>query len=81
MTIEYQLIQIASQISNRPINTITLNSSFQTDLRLDSLSLTELIIACEEEFQIEIDLDHPATLQANTLKDLYEVVILLTTPN
>lgn len=81
MTTEEKIIEIAASISNKSINSITLNSSFQNDLRLDSLSLVELIIACEEEFQIEIDLDHPATLQANTLKDLYEAVILLTNSN
>ncbi len=34
---------------------VTLNSSFVEDLGADSLDLTELIMAMEEEFDVEID--------------------------
>lgn len=81
MTTENRIIAIASKISNKPINSITLDTSLRNDLNLDSLSLTELIIACEDEFQIEINLDHPDTVRAKTLKDLHEAVIMLTASN
>ena len=51
------------------------------DLRLDSLSLTELIIACEDEFKIEIDMDHPDTADAKTLRDLYNGIVSLINSN
>ena len=33
---------------------IDLDTSLYGDLKLDSLSLTEIIVACEDEFKIEI---------------------------
>jgi len=81
MTIQEKIIQIASSLSRKPINEITLNSSLIEDLELDSLSLVELVVACEDEFQIEIDMDHPDTAVADKLQDLYNAVVMLTSSN
>lgn len=34
---------------------VTMNTSFRSDLNVDSLSLFELVMAFEDEFNIEID--------------------------
>ena len=39
---------------NSPENTVTLESSFIDDLGADSLDIVELIMALEEEFDMEI---------------------------
>jgi acyl carrier protein len=67
-TLETTIIELAKTYSKA--NTIHLDSLLTADLGLDSLSLTELIVACEDEFKIEIDMDHPDTAKAKTLRDL-----------
>ena len=60
---------------------LNLDLNLKTDLGLDSLSLTELVVACEDEFSIEIDMDHSDTINAKTLRDLYDGVVLLVNSN
>ena len=71
-----KIITLASQYSNNKLHEITELSTFKDDLLLDSLSLTEFIIACEEELLIEIDLDDPRAYSIKTLKDLIEIIEL-----
>jgi acyl carrier protein len=59
------------------VSNVTLTMHLKTDLELDSLSLTELVVACEDEFGIEIDMDHPSVRLAATLKDFYDGIVLL----
>lgn len=64
---------IAEQL-NVEESTITINSSFKEDLGADSLDLFELVMALEEEFDIEIpseDLSSINTVEEviNYLKD------------
>ena len=64
-----------SKIYGKPKNDITINSSFKEDLRMDSLSLVEFIVACEDEFDIEIDLDSDQNSKIKTLKDLHDAIV------
>jgi len=64
-----------SKIYGKPKNDITINSSFKEDLRMDSLSLVEFIVACEDEFDIEIDLDSDRNSEIKTLKDLHDAIV------
>ncbi len=64
---------IAEQL-NVEEDTVTLESSFKNDLGADSLDLFELVMALEEEFDVEIpseDLTSIATVEdvVNYLKD------------
>lgn len=77
MDLETQIIEFARQLTKNKNQAITLDSRFKEDLRFDSLSTTELILACEEEFNIEIDIEHPDTAKARTLRDLYNAVTML----
>jgi acyl carrier protein len=81
-TLEQQFMNLVKQEFNKKkIPDITLDAAFRKDLGLDSLSLTELILACEEMFNIEIDVDHPETAQATTLRSLYNAIVQLTGQN
>jgi acyl carrier protein len=73
MNIETTVIELSKKFAGKKadLENITVNSKFKEDLHLDSLTLTEFVIACEDEFQIEIDLDDPRTANA---KELYELI-------
>lgn len=74
--IEIQLIKLTEKYSKIK-EIIHLDMDLLNDLHLDSLSLTELIVACEDEFSIVIDVDHPDTSKARTLRDLYNGIVSL----
>lgn len=76
--VQKQLLELVNREFNRNKSyEVNLDSTLRKDLGLDSLSMTELVIACEEEFGIEIDLDHPDTARAKTLRPLYEAIVNL----
>jgi acyl carrier protein len=60
---------------------VSLDLTLKDDLKLDSLSFTELVVACEDEFGIEIDMDHPDTQAASTVGDLYSGIQRLISAN
>ena len=72
--IETQVIEIAKQYVKKGFE-VSLQSRIKDDLKLDSLSLTEIIVACEEKFQIEIDLD---TINPNSFITLFDLYFLIT---
>lgn len=76
MDIETKVIELSKQFAGKKTNleNITLHSKFKDDLYLDSLSLTEFVIACEDEFQIEIDFDNPKTSSATQLYELVDAI-------
>jgi len=81
-TVEEQLLSIVDKFFNKKkINPLHLDLSFRNDLGLDSLSSTELILCCEEHFNIEIDVDHPATSTAKTLRPLHDAIVQLIDQN
>lgn len=76
--IEDTVITLAKGTTRVKDVVVTLESRFKEDLRLDSLSITELVISIEDVYNIEIDMDHPDVANAKTLRSLYDAVILLT---
>ena len=72
--IENIIITLADQYCKKKNYTITSQSKFKEDLAFDSLSLTEFIIACEDEFGIEIDLDDPRASSVKSIEDLTETI-------
>jgi acyl carrier protein len=75
-TIETQLLDIVkADFNKKKSHEVTLDSTFRKDLGLDSLSLTELLIACDEKFNIDIDLDqYPGVAEARSLRPLCEII-------
>lgn len=71
--LETQVIDIAKKYAKKG-KEISLQSDLKEDLKLDSLSLTEMVVDCEDEFQIEIDLD---TIDPKSLKKLFDVYFLV----
>ena len=55
MSVEEQVRKIIVEQLGAAEDAVTLEASFVEDLGADSLDLTELIMAMEEEFGIEID--------------------------
>ena len=58
--------EIVAESLNADVDTLTEETSFKDDLGADSLDLFELVLALEEEFDIEIpteDLEQIATVQ------------------
>ena len=78
--IQQRLFAIISKFYN-PKTPVSLDLTLKDDLKLDSLSFTELVVACEDEFGIEIDMDHPDTRNAKTVHDLYNGILVLTGSN
>lgn len=54
MSVEEKLMQIIKEQLGVSEKEVTLEASFVEDLGADSLDLTELIMAMEEEFDVEI---------------------------
>jgi acyl carrier protein len=77
---QQRLFAIISEYHNMNIP-ISLDLKLKDDLKLDSLSFTELVVACEDEFGIEIDMDHPDTQAARTVGDLYSGIQRLISAN
>ena len=78
--IQQKLFSVISEYHNMNIP-ISLDLKLKDDLKLDSLSFTELVVACEDEFGIEIDMDHPDTQAARTVGDLYSGIQRLISAN
>jgi acyl carrier protein len=70
---ESQVINIVKQYVKKG-KEVTLQSTLKEDLRLDSLLLTEIIVACEDHFSIEIDLDTIDIKNFKTLSDLCQEI-------
>ncbi len=51
---------------------ITMDTSFKDDLAVDSLDLYDLVMALEEEFNIEIPTDR--TVEIETVEDLIKIL-------
>lgn len=69
MTIEKEVIEIVAEQLGVDYNEVTPSKSFVTELNADSLDLTELIMALEEKFGIEISED-----KAEKLKTVQNVI-------
>ena len=78
--IQQRLLAIISKFYS-PKTPVSLDLPLRDDLKLDSLSFTELVVACEDEFGIEIDMDHPDTQAARTVGDLYSGIQRLISAN
>ena len=78
--IQQKLFDIILKL-HKPNIPVGLDLTLKDDLRLDSLSFTELVVACEDEFGIEIDMDHPDTQAATTVGDLYSGIQRLISAN
>jgi len=76
--IQQKLFAIISKFYS-PKTPVSLDLTLKDDLKLDSLSFTELVVACEDEFGIEID--HPDTQAAETVGDLYNIIVNLVSSN
>jgi acyl carrier protein len=78
--IEQRLLETINKYKESDVN-VHLDTSLKEDLKLDSLRFTEMIVACEDEFNIEIDMDDLDTRSAKSVRDLYNIIVSLVSSN
>jgi acyl carrier protein len=78
--IEQRLLETINKYKESDVN-VHLDTSLKEDLKLDSLRFTEMIVACEDEFKIEIDMDDLDTRSAKSVRDLYNIIVSLVSSN
>ena len=71
--IEQRLIDIIKDYSKVDFDVVP-EMDLIFDLGFDSLSFTELIVACEDEFKIEIEIDNLSMEASRTIKGLATAV-------
>jgi acyl carrier protein len=71
--VETRILKLVKKMFHDPRVDFTLDTSLDL-LDLDSLSYTEFIIECEDEFSIEIDLDDPKVREWTTLRHLSDEI-------
>ena len=63
MSVEQRVREIVAEQLERDVNEVTSTASLIDDLGADSLDIVELVMAMEEEFDIEIPDEHADRLQ------------------
>jgi acyl carrier protein len=48
------LADIVNEVAGVPVDDVQLDKSFVDDLDIDSLSMVEVVVACEEKFDVKI---------------------------
>jgi len=48
------LADIVNEVAGVPVDDVQLDKSFVDDLDIDSLSMVEVVVACEEKFEVKI---------------------------
>ena len=48
------LAEVLDEVSGVPADKVTREATFQNDLEVDSLTMVEVVVACEERFGIRI---------------------------
>jgi len=69
---EEKIIELIAESLDIDLETVTLEASFQDDLGADSLDTVELVMAFEEEFDIEIPDEEAEKIR--TVKDAIDYV-------
>lgn len=80
-TIQNQIIEVLIEMKLHKGRSLTEETKLKEELGIDSLSLTELIIACEEKFNIEINVDDPTIGKIRTINDLSKQIEKLVSSN
>ncbi|MCF0234022.1 MAG: acyl carrier protein [Thermoguttaceae bacterium] len=70
-----KIIEVIAEQLGREKDTITLESDITNDLGADSLDIAELMIAFEEEFDVDIEEDSAQNIV--TVKDVIEQITAL----
>ena len=57
------LADIVNEVAGVPVDDVQLDKSFVDDLDIDSLSMVEVVVACEEKFDVKIPDDDVKNLK------------------
>ena len=61
--IRTELADIVNEVTGVPVDSVQLDKSFSDDLDIDSLSMVEVVVACEEKFGVSIPDDEVKNLK------------------
>lgn len=61
--IRTELADIVNEVTGVPVDSVQLDKSFSDDLDIDSLSMVEVVVACEEKFGVSIPDDQVKNLK------------------
>ncbi len=61
--IRTDLAEIVTEVTGVPADSVQLEKSFSDDLDIDSLSMVEVVVACEEKFGVSIPDDEVKNLK------------------
>ncbi len=61
--IRADVAQIVNEVVGASVDDVQLDKSFTDDLDVDSLSMVEIVVACEEKFGITIPQDQQGNLK------------------
>jgi acyl carrier protein len=61
--IRTELAEIVNEVTGVPVDSVQLEKSFSDDLDIDSLSMVEVVVACEEKFGVSIPDDQVKNLK------------------
>lgn len=61
--IRSQVAQIVNEVVGASVDDVQLDKSFTDDLDVDSLSMVEIVVNCEDKFGITIPQDQQANLK------------------
>lgn len=79
-SIETKLLELIDKDYNfNNVENLNMDLDLKEDLGLDSLSLTELVLSVEDEFNIAID--YTSIAQESTIKTLHDIIVDLYHPN
>ena len=67
------LANIVNEIAGIPVEDVELDKSFTDDLDVDSLSMVEVVVACEEKFGVSIPDDEVKNLK--TVGDAVDYIL------
>lgn len=79
-SIEKKLLNLIDKDYNlKDVEQLNMDLDLKEDLGLDSLSLTELVLAVEDEFNIVIE--YTSLAQSSTIRTLHDVIADAYNPN
>ena len=71
--IRTELADIVNEVTGVPVDSVQLDKSFSDDLDIDSLSMVEVVVACEEKFGVSIPDDEVKNLK--TVGDAVDFIV------
>ena len=67
------LAEVLEEVAGTPVDKVTPEAAFDKDLDVDSLTMVEVVVACEERFDVRIEDDQLEQLK--TVGDALDLIV------